>query len=886
MKSNEEKIKTAWPGWEVTRTIGQGSFGSVYEIQRIQFEKTEKAAVKVLTIPCDRSIIDELYSEGYDDASISKRLNGELQDIVKEYYLMTELKGHTNVVNCDDMQYTEHEEGVGWDVFIKLELLTPLFKVFGKGESVSDEAVIKLGKDICRALTLCEKKNIVHRDIKPQNIFRSEFGEYKLGDFGIAKTMEHTTIGTKTGTYKYMAPEVYSNRPYGHSADIYSLGLILYWLLNEKRMPFLPLPPEVPTSSMEDAARTKRFGGVKILEPKNGSPALKEIILKACEFEPKDRFASAQEMLNALKGLSGTKENYYEDAHERTIGRESAGDEENNFSGTEMNLQQIVFSDANEDTMGNSWDDRSATMGATSGAQRQAGRKEEGTVGADRSVLKKEASARTSVGLKKFPSGMLDHAMDWKDAVLEAKMRTITGIHNRAIMLSDVYHLTSLDLLEEDILDKKGKARRISNYEALLELTQIQKLIFDKKGLFASVSAERLVKELPNLKQVAVGDTLLNLDKVNFPISCGLREVVYESTSTRLKFLKHMPNLEVLKLYGITNLEYWFGSEKVREMILGLPKLKKLWLKRANIYDGFFLGSMTGLEELKLFSNKIKDITPLKSLTKLKDLELAEEHIEDIIPLQNLTKLERLWLIGKNIRDLSSLISLSNLQFLYIDTPKVQDISILSKLPNLKYILVTNNCSEVIWQQCREMQQKNCDERFEVWISKDTARKGTERTVVREGKQYVVKIPAGIKNGQAVRMKGKSRYIGNNGERGDLLIGIRVTGFYDFGRHSDCQCFFVGSEGWQNDSYSRVWEDTLLQQQENLYLDQWIMKRIAVEGGIIKVSIGDKYYEVKVPAGTSDGSTLRLRGCGKPGKNGERPGDLLISIHIIPDDGL
>ena len=112
MKSNEEKIKTAWPGWEVTRTIGQGSFGSVYEIQRIQFEKTEKAAVKVLTIPCDRSIIDELYSEGYDDASISKRLNGELQDIVKEYYLMTELKGHTNVVNCDDMQYTEHEEGV------------------------------------------------------------------------------------------------------------------------------------------------------------------------------------------------------------------------------------------------------------------------------------------------------------------------------------------------------------------------------------------------------------------------------------------------------------------------------------------------------------------------------------------------------------------------------------------------------------------------------------------------------------------------------------------------------------------------------------------------------------------------------------------------------
>ena len=168
---DKEKIKAVWPGWKVTGMIGRGSFGCVYEIERVQFGKTEKAAMKTLTIPHDESIIDELYSDGYDDESITKRLDGELQDIVKEYYLMAELKGHTNVVNCDDMQYTKN--GMGWDVFIKMELLTPLHKVFqkGNGETVSDKNVIKLGKDICRALILCEKKNIVHRDIKPQNIF-------------------------------------------------------------------------------------------------------------------------------------------------------------------------------------------------------------------------------------------------------------------------------------------------------------------------------------------------------------------------------------------------------------------------------------------------------------------------------------------------------------------------------------------------------------------------------------------------------------------------------------------------------------------------------------------------------------------------------------------
>ncbi len=394
MKSHEEKIKTVWPEWDVIRRIGHGSFGAVYEIKRIQFGKTEKAAVKVLTIPYDRSIIDELYSEGYDDASISKRMHGELQNIVNEYYLMAELKGHTNIVNCDDMQYVEHEEGIGWDVFIKMELLTPLSKVFGKGNkgNVSDESVIKLGKDICQALTLCEKKNIVHRDIKPQNIFRSEFGEYKLGDFGIAKTMEHTTSGTKTGTYKYMAPEVYSNKPYGHSADIYSLGLVLYWLLNEKRMPFIPLTSSVPTSKMEDEARSKRFEGEEFSAPKNGSPALKKIVLKACAFKPKDRFATAQEMLNALKKLSGEKEDVHNMAYEDDIEYDhTAGDTAgSSFSGTRTERDpDYSFSSEDESMMGNSWEDTQGTMGNPGDKMRKESAEYDKTVGKQKEYEKK-----------------------------------------------------------------------------------------------------------------------------------------------------------------------------------------------------------------------------------------------------------------------------------------------------------------------------------------------------------------------------------------------------------------------------------------------------------------------------------------------------------------
>ena len=293
-----------WPGWETVRLIGRGSFGSVYEIEREMLGEKEKAALKVISIPQNSSDIEELYGEGYDDESITSTFQEHLKSIIAEYALMRKLNGNSNVVNCDDVQYVQHDDGFGWDIFIKMELLTPLTKAIGK--DVSDEQVIRIGMDICKALILCRKHNIIHRDIKPANIFVSDNGDYKLGDFGIAKTIEKTSGGTKIGTYKYMAPEVYNNQPYNQRADIYSLGLVLYWLLNERRSPFMPLPPASAGASLEEEARARRFSGESIPVPAHGSRELKRIVLKACAFDPADRWQIAEDMLNALKTLDKT----------------------------------------------------------------------------------------------------------------------------------------------------------------------------------------------------------------------------------------------------------------------------------------------------------------------------------------------------------------------------------------------------------------------------------------------------------------------------------------------------------------------------------------------------------------------------------------------------
>lgn len=300
----EEMSKVQWPGWETVRLIGQGSFGSVYEIQRDVLGSVERAALKVISIPQSNSDIDELYNDGYDEESITSTFQSHLQSIVAEYSLTRKMNGCSNIVNCDDVRYVQHADGFGWDIFIKMELLSPLTKALP--ECPSDELVIRIGRDLCNALVICRKHGIIHRDIKPQNIFVSENGDYKLGDFGIAKAVEKTTGGTKIGTYKYMAPEVYNNQPYGHSADIYSLGLVLYWLLNERRLPFLPLPPEKLRAGMDEAARLRRFSGEVLAAPAHGSETLKKIVLKACAFDPVQRYADAEEMRSELETLAGT----------------------------------------------------------------------------------------------------------------------------------------------------------------------------------------------------------------------------------------------------------------------------------------------------------------------------------------------------------------------------------------------------------------------------------------------------------------------------------------------------------------------------------------------------------------------------------------------------
>lgn len=293
--------KLPWPGWEIVRRLGGGSYGKVYEIRREQYGIVERAALKVISFPSDPEEVEERCRSGCDAQTLAASYRRQMERVLEEYSLMMQLKRNPNVVLCDTYETVPHADGIGWDIYIRMELLTPLKKYLGC--VITPEQTIRLGEELCNALIACQEKNIIHRDIKPDNILMTETGAAKLGDFGIAKMAEKTMAGTRTGTPGFIAPEVFHNQPYGKSVDIYSLGLVLYWMLNRRTLPFLPLPPEVYTPEDEQRALQRRMQGETLPRPVDGSRALQDVVLKACAYDPTDRYASPEELCRALEAV-------------------------------------------------------------------------------------------------------------------------------------------------------------------------------------------------------------------------------------------------------------------------------------------------------------------------------------------------------------------------------------------------------------------------------------------------------------------------------------------------------------------------------------------------------------------------------------------------------
>lgn len=299
----ELEVLQAWPGWKAVRLIGEGSFGKVYEIVRNYFGIEEHSALKVISIPPSSAELKSLKNDGMDESSATEYYRGLVDEFVQEISLMSKLKGSAHIVGYEDYAVVKHPNSFGWDILIRMELLTDLPSYLLSRE-VTQPLVARMAAELCSALEECRREGVIHRDIKPDNIFVTKDGSFKLGDFGVARTIEKTASGlSKKGTYTYMAPEVYRGEAYGASVDLYSLGIVVYKLLNHNREPFLPPYPQPIHYSDKNQALVRRINGEMLTQPDRADAAMFAVIRKACAADPAERYASATEMKRALLAL-------------------------------------------------------------------------------------------------------------------------------------------------------------------------------------------------------------------------------------------------------------------------------------------------------------------------------------------------------------------------------------------------------------------------------------------------------------------------------------------------------------------------------------------------------------------------------------------------------
>jgi tetratricopeptide (TPR) repeat protein len=335
------RIEHIWPAWRVVGFIDAGSFGKVYRVLKEQSGTTASAAVKVIEIPPSRDEISVLMSKGMDSVEIFDRYSKEVQSIAKKISLMEQLKGNPYIVHIEDFEVHEHEDGSGWTICMRMELLTSLITHIRDSGNLDKEEVMRLGHDICHALSACEEHKIVHRDVKPSNIFVGKDGRFKLGDFGIAEFLDSDIRRqsiSKMGASAYMAPEVFDGGDYNQTADIYSLAMVMYRLLDwNNQSSYALLGSATARANFWDAEKESermRLNGHALPLPADAQGRLGKVILRALDADPTKRYQSAKEFCEAIEACeqdadeqpNATLANQMEACLEQGIARYTMGD--------------------------------------------------------------------------------------------------------------------------------------------------------------------------------------------------------------------------------------------------------------------------------------------------------------------------------------------------------------------------------------------------------------------------------------------------------------------------------------------------------------------------------------------------------------------------------
>ncbi|NLP28685.1 MAG: Stk1 family PASTA domain-containing Ser/Thr kinase, partial [Clostridia bacterium] len=257
--------------YEILEKIGEGGMAEVYKARCHKLNRYD--AVKILKRDSanDPIVVEKFKREATAVANLSD----------------------SNIVNIFDVGT---QDGVNYIVmeYVKGKTLKELIT---ENVRLSYERAIDIAIQITKALDCAHRNNIIHRDIKPQNILLTEEGIVKVTDFGIAKASSNVTITNSNkviGSAHYFSPEQARGNYVDTRTDIYSLGIVIYEMVTG-RLPFdAESPVTIALKHLQDTA-------IPPIELNSSIPSgLNTLILKCMEKDPNNRYQSAREVLMDL----------------------------------------------------------------------------------------------------------------------------------------------------------------------------------------------------------------------------------------------------------------------------------------------------------------------------------------------------------------------------------------------------------------------------------------------------------------------------------------------------------------------------------------------------------------------------------------------------------
>ncbi len=293
--SDLKMVSPLLDGMQVEKETAEHNGRKSYILRRDSSD--ERYVLKVLSIPAaDSQVRAMILSGAYaDEAAVHEYYGRVIDDIKAELNASKKLADSGCFAGALDFQVETKDSGVGYDVYILRPFHIPLDELLSHG-AITNLRAINLGIDLCDSVSACRDAGYIFANIKPENVFLTKSGRFMLGDLGLIP-LEDLEYACLPEEYlgAYAAPELSDiTASPNMTMDLYSLGMVLYKIYNGNHDPF------EDENTGEGMADKLRMSGKPLPTPIYADYELAGIILKACAFNPEERYQDPEHLKQAI----------------------------------------------------------------------------------------------------------------------------------------------------------------------------------------------------------------------------------------------------------------------------------------------------------------------------------------------------------------------------------------------------------------------------------------------------------------------------------------------------------------------------------------------------------------------------------------------------------